>query len=596
MKIDKLQTVNFMGLDGKKAFEFPNKITVLAAPNGSGKTSVLNAIRFGLTGDPLKGYMVTEGADKCDVGLDFNNGCQIIREIGKGGSPKQWFNKRAGNRKDVEKAFTTRMGVPIGAIRITTASELIGYMKPQALSDFMLKYIPETLTAESILSYVPNITHGMEKYAKATLPAGSFGVDEVDKFYNTAYETRRETKKKKADDEAMLRLYKDQAVPSESYEELKALLNKARENAKALAAYKAAKEAYDKSVLAKKRQQEVIARLNAEIEKLKDVNYDPKETEKYQESKKTLEKELQALRDTKQTLYNAAMALKKAIDTLDRPVCPLSEKLVCTTDKSPVRDELKLSYNETAKSYNNRDKECKELEAKIEKINETLSKLAEDYKLAAQKESLYKQLQQAKEALPDIKEPVAPTAQTINEEEVRAKMVTWENLKKVEECKKRLESMSPSVEDLEALVSAFAPKGVVRMSITSSYLGAFEESCNKKAKELKPEMSIKFDMNGGITPLLDADGSGSYLPYYALSGGEKIYMIFILLDMFNQMCGLKMLFLDELSVLDGDNFEILLNVLLKHTDDYDQVFLTTVDHTDLTERLTSKGIGYITEI
>ena len=129
--------------------------------------------------------------------------------------------------------------------------------------------------------------------------------------------------------------------------------------------------------------------------------------------------------------------------------------------------------------------------------------------------------------------------------------------------------------------------------VTGAYINAFEDVCNGKADGLRTGMKMRFMVDNGITPLLDVKGDGNYLPYSLLSGGEKIYMIFLLLDMFNAMCGLKMLILDELSVLDASNFGALLDILEKHTEEYDQVLLSTVNHDGLTAELKKRGITVI---
>ena len=60
MFVKNLGTFNFQGLKGVQNFDF-EKITALAQPNGSGKTSLINALRYGLTGIVPKGDLVTRG-------------------------------------------------------------------------------------------------------------------------------------------------------------------------------------------------------------------------------------------------------------------------------------------------------------------------------------------------------------------------------------------------------------------------------------------------------------------------------------------------------------------------------------------------------
>ena len=59
MFVKTINTFNFQGLKGLQSFDF-DKITALAQPNGSGKTSLINALRFGLTGTSPKGNMISQ--------------------------------------------------------------------------------------------------------------------------------------------------------------------------------------------------------------------------------------------------------------------------------------------------------------------------------------------------------------------------------------------------------------------------------------------------------------------------------------------------------------------------------------------------------
>lgn len=590
MRITKLQTEDFQGLAGRRQMVFPDKITVLAAPNGSGKTSILNAIRFGLTGDLRSGKFITDGKSKCDVGLNFDNGCQIIREAGVSTPPRQWFNRKAMNKKEVDEKFEKEMGVSIGSVRITTASEVVGNMKPQDLGDFMLKFIPQTLDTESVLKLIPNVTPGMKDFATRTLPTGTFGIDEIDRFYDVVYALRRDAKKRRAGNEAVMKSLGSPVVPAEAPHELMDKLKNIRAGEQMMAAYEAKKAAYDKSVQHFQSNKVLLGRLEQQYAALKDVEYTQEEADR---TVKMLDEALarrEAAFKTYSTLENAQAALKKAISTLDTSGCPLSRKLVCTTDKSGVRSELMGSLKQTTEALDSASKALQAADCEVLRLKKLQQDLTERYRKVLEKTSLANRIAQIRKDSAPLKEPVKPTIHLENEAEIRAKLEAWNTLGKIDTLKKKMAAESPSVEDLEALTAAFAPKGVVKMSITSSYIKAFEASCNTRAGELKPGMSMKFDTMNGVTPLLDVNGSGHYLSYAALSGGEKIYMIFLLLDMFNKMCGLRMLFLDELSVLDGSNFSILLDVLKNHTDDYDQIFLTTVDHDDIMKRIAAEGI------
>lgn len=68
MKINHVRISNFKEA---RAFELtPAKVNVFIGPNGSGKTSILQALRYGLTGNSPQDA-ITGGAKKAVVDLTF---------------------------------------------------------------------------------------------------------------------------------------------------------------------------------------------------------------------------------------------------------------------------------------------------------------------------------------------------------------------------------------------------------------------------------------------------------------------------------------------------------------------------------------------
>ena len=66
-------------------------------------------------------------------------------------------------------------------------------------------------------------------------------------------------------------------------------------------------------------------------------------------------------------------------------------------------------------------------------------------------------------------------------------------------------------------------------------------------------------------------------------------MVYIIMDLINELSGMKLVFLDELSVLDENSLDSLMNLLIKHKDEYDHVFLAMVDHKDVLATLDKYG-------
>ena len=599
MKIEKLQIKDFQGLSGKRTYTFPEKITALAMKNGSGKTSLINAIRYGVAGDYPKANAITVGAEKADVGITMSDGVQVIRELPQKGSAKYWYMRKAIKKEELEKAMTARTGVTPAATHLTTASELVGVMKPQDLSDFMLSYIPETLDTATLIGYVGRVTDGMQSIMEEGFPKTSFGVDELDRFYAAVYDRRRETSRKKSEAEAAIRTFGRQARPEESKEELEKAAAALKELMKARDLYQTKLSAYQKAEAQMKSTNALIAKLTAEIASIKAEAVKPEEKERLQKEIEKKQVELDQQKRVAITLKNSIQALQKAINNLKKPICPLSDKLTCTTDKTVVADELEASLKESEDTLAQQTASITKLVEDLSAMNQSLRDMDAAQTAYTRKQALQEQLKQAESMKTELPEkPEEPEKKDLDNEwnAIQKKLKLHEDANRAEAYKKDLAALTAEYEDLNSLVNAFAAKGRVRREITAAYISAFEEACNERAEELKPGMRMKFQSGNGITPLLDVNGTGVYNPFSALSGGEKIFMVFLLLDMFNSMCGLKLMILDELSVLDKDNLGSLLDLLVNHTDNYDQVILATVDHPDIVDELSKRNIYTITAL
>ena len=132
---------------------------------------------------------------------------------------------------------------------------------------------------------------------------------------------------------------------------------------------------------------------------------------------------------------------------------------------------------------------------------------------------------------------------------------------------------------------AFSPKGEVKEKITSYYLEEFAEPCNEKASRLFSGMKLKFVTQDGVKVLTDPNGSGEYLEFNSLSGGEQASVMFLLVSMLSSLSGMGIIILDELSVLDDNTFENLIRILKENSDEYDMCLIALVDHTDMINTL-----------
>ena len=151
MKIKKLQILDFQGIDGKYEYEFKDTINALCLSNGSGKTSFMNALRYGITGVKPAGESIRRGSSSMAVGLTFHDGVGIIRqEYSDKKSARFFISGRPVTKASLDDYLQDRAGVSQETMKIATSSEVLAALKPKQFGSLLLSYIPEKLTKEKI--------------------------------------------------------------------------------------------------------------------------------------------------------------------------------------------------------------------------------------------------------------------------------------------------------------------------------------------------------------------------------------------------------------------------------------------------------------
>jgi Chromosome segregation ATPases len=611
MKIKKLQILDFQGINGRYEYEFTDTINALCLSNGSGKTSFMNALRYAITGIKPAKEPIRRGSGTMAVGLTFHDGVGIIRQDYNDKSARYFVNQRPVTKTVLDDYIQKRAGVSQDTMKIATSSEVLAALKPKEFGSLLLSYIPERLTKERIkeMAASPEKPLTDEEIAEidSFFPDSDFDTDEIRAFYKKLTDTRKVIKRNISEAEGFLNHFGDVPEKMETEEELQKMLSDLQDRQKGSVLYKEQMKLYEQKV---REREELIKRkeaINKEIDLIKAELRNAENINVTEEMKKELDKSLaekQKILDESNKVYSALSVtvenLEKALKNLDKPVCPLSEKLHCTTDKTPLRDEwnkaleegregMKTQYDVAKKAY----EEKQEILAKIEKYNSDLLILNRQKSLMERLDSL---IRNSRFQIPDMpEEPKKYEGKDYSEEinKVLNRISLVKNLEKINKTRSECEVLRKKLDYIAELITLFDEKGRVMDKIAEYYMEAFEQQCNLKAEALKPGMKLKFIASNGVTVLTDIRGDGEYVEFGSLSGGEKAYVLFVLLDMLNALTGLRMLMLDELSVLDGNAFRELVKLLKDNEDDYDFIVIASAEHDDNIRTLDEFGIKKI---
>ena len=594
MKIDKLEIVNFMGIEGAITMNEVPHIAALIGPNGMGKTTVMNAIRFGLTGaEPEGGKLINNNANQCNVTIGLTDGVSYdftrIKDVEK--PSKCLINGKATTQKSMNEKIESIIGIPIEKIKILASSDIVAAMKPQEFSSFILEYIPEKLALTDIMSLVPDSTIGMMDIMEANLPAEGIEIATINEFDSFCRYNRKELKDSIARKKALYDT-KPKETPGDDKETLNERL-KALSNAEAAyKVYLAQKDAYDRALNALKKHEEMIRSLKTEIESVPASRPDPAVLDALKKEGESLNETIRNTQTGINGAKSALLQLERTLESLEKSVCPISPLITCHTDKTVAKNEISESIEATKSGLVAMEEEISKTTAKYEAVKEKIANYNSNAGAYEKKLSLMKQLKTLEDnkpelpAMPDeIEEPDVSSAAT----QIKNALKVFDEYEEGIRLETQIKALENELSDYERLVKAVAEKGPIRNGVISRYLKVFEDICNERSAKVRPEITFEFISKDGVVVLMD-NGKGVKLPYSSLSGGEKAYMLFILMDMLNSLVGTNLLLLDELSVIDTKCFDALLDIVLSYAGEYDHVFVAAVDHADTVDSVASHSI------
>lgn len=590
MFVKTINTFNFQGLKGLQSFEL-DKITALAQPNGSGKTSLINALRFGLTGNSPKGNMINTGEQSAAVKLILENGSNFSRQVfaTKGKSAKYYISDKPTNATELSRFISSEMGgVDKKVAKFVSSGELLTSMTSQEFGELLLSYLPETMTAETVISHYPSANEEQKKIIREYFLDKEFEISELKEFQKFIKGRRDRINEAISNCRGALNLLGDTApkFTKEELEEKIAAKTKERDN---LLAIQANLNNYNQLLRQEQFRQQELARLDVELANIKGVSHTEDELRLANELVVTSRNSAMQTRGAIEALVAAKQDLDTAIENISKPICPLSDKIVCTVDKRPVTKELEEKRDRLIEDYKVQRAFYEQTLDKIKEYEERYSQIA----FENQQFILMQEKQQEKERLLaqviDVpqKPEEANSLEGITQElqYLQSQMPIVENYSKKDTYLNNIEKLTKKLEDYQALYVAFSPKGEVKEKITSYYLEEFAEPCNEKAGKLFPGMKLKFITQDGVKVLTDPNGSGEYLEFNSLSGGEQASVMFLLVSMLSSLSGMGIIILDELSVLDDNTFENLIRILKENSNEYDMCLIALVDHVDMIKTL-----------
>lgn len=593
MKIKKIVAKNFKSYD-ELVFEPKNVTYAVVGPNGTGKTTTEQIIRYALTGDypdePIK-----KGCSEMEVSTLLEDGTDFSRSRSAAKTQKLRLNGKAVVGKKLQEYLEEISGVPMEGIKLSSSADLIEHLKPEEFGDFIMKYVPEELDINIIKRYMGPVDPAVTKMLESYMPTSeTFGYEQINQTYNNVFDQRKLWNKNLKEHEARVNAFKG-VEPTQTMEEVNESLEKILKREGEIDGMRIALKSYNNAVESRKIQEKNIAALEKQIASSTATRPLPSAIAEITKSKQAIHDEIVSLSAVLRSMEDNLELFKSALENLNKPFCPLSERLCCTTDKSSLKEEFEESIKATAEGIEmqkklivNKRAELPALVAKEKEYNDNV--IAYNKKVTWMNE-----LEQRKKELVTIPEKPKelPTDTEILEEQkknlysLRDQILRWEQHEK--DCDE-LAKLALNKKVADILVELLRPNGKVVTAVTSHYFEVFEDLCNDTIQKINPEYSVRFIPDKGIRIECETKKGRGYVPYECVSSGERACVIFALMNLIsNDLTQLNIMVLDDLDKLDKDTFDALISYIMDPDvqSKYDHIIISAVNHEDTLKTLKS---------
>lgn len=584
---------NFKGIEDLQLNA--KKLNAIIGKCGSGKSSLLDAIRFALTGKAGK-EVIRKGCREASVVLRFSDNSTIER-IRRTSENISKCNGKSSTKRSLDEFLTARNMNPCWIESLCSVDWFAG-LSSKDLNNFFMTILPLRAKAETVVELVAqldkDLTEKKEKYLMEEILKKQeiFSFNDLANGYNTAYTVRQELRRKY--NEMLPRCTFNETVPAKTREDIEKELNNIsqveaaeKEYSKRLEEYASSKKQHD---LAIKRLDEMKKELDTYSSCKK-----PKEETKTQAEadRKLFQVHIKKTNEYIGTINSTLDLLKRTLDNLDKPICPISEKLICTTDKSQLKEELLslIQKNENALASN------KEFLAKCEdqvrKRDDIISNYQKEVYRYEQKTTLENNI--SKFIVPEI----LPEPQKVEKAHLEAKKKELLDLlsilsryEKVQQNKKELAKIKDKYDLAQFAVKVLDSKIGIPALILQRTLRFFEKKCNEKASLLREGFQIHFLSDNGITIQVSPGKGKPFVDMKEVSTGEFVCVAYILMTMIGEATKCHLFLIDNLDRLDTEYLNALLS-LLEEDKKIEQVFLGGVDHADVEQTLNDKSFQII---
>ena len=583
MKIGHIRITDFNGV--RKFQMTPAKVNILVGANGTGKSSVLQAIRYGITGnapsEPIAG-----GCDKGVVELQFPDIGTLTRTVSSGRNEVR-LNGKVTTQKSISELLEKRTGTSSTTAELMTSAEALSNLSSGELSAYLMEnnLLAVKVKWEMLLSFC-NMTSAGEALLKKLLPGAEINLGDIDQIWNQSKRQRRILKQEIQ--ETSMRMGTKTIPIEESAEQvedsMKQLLEEQGELQAGVKSYEAAKRERER---VQREIREKEAKLGEDLEKPDENMIRQAENEI-----RRLDQEIINLQGVVTTIKTNGNNMYKILNGLSSDTCPISPKLKCSTDKTSIKAELQTEIDNLMGEYTKQKERVTELDRQKNEWYQTKNRLESQMRNYQVRKSLEEQIAYLREHMPE--ERKMPSAERIKEiaiqiEEMNKKRAAIIQNMTVEEHKLIVEEKKNQLNAYEELVRELDPRKGIRQKILERSLKPLEDYFNLSVRKILPKYKVRLDCSDGFRIEL-LDGDKVYDASKSASSGERARIWFVLMDLINALSSYRILVFDNTDGMDADALISFLDMLSSPDlqQRYDHIFVSVINYKEVIEYLTQK--------
>lgn len=549
--IKKLIIKNFRGIEEKSYLIPDDKPFFLFGENGFGKTSTLDALRFALTGK-MPADMIFHGASEGYVGIVFDDAdnTYIERRFYAADKPnKVKMNGKNCTAKAAQTVICDLLGCPIDKLQTVTSHEIFLELINGDLGEFLRAFIFEKLERDTLYSMVEFSEEELKKLN--TILPKEFEVSFIDEVYNLLFAERAEHKKTVATLSAKYDFTSEYDEPYYKDEEsLKADEEKYLVAKATSAKYASEKRTYDRALLEYNNRCTVLETLKRELAKygsvevVEEAEITKKESELYR-----IQTELRTANSAKVALETSLLQQKEILSALDSDRCPISDCLVCKTDKSCIKADIKDTVEKSIAGIEDFRTVIASLGASEISTKNEISELRRKLKTYTEYLNLKKRVDEFIVGTA----PIAPTAVTFDETEIEIfefRKAEFEQWSEREAGRTLYESKVKELNLCSELVNKFKAKGIVPNAVMQHYCDIFDESAEALADMFG--YKINFVADNGVKLLVKPKELKQTVEFSSLSRGEQLTVSVIIYTVLNLLMGTGIMVIDNFNDLDTE--------------------------------------------